>query len=53
MSIKEILKEHFDSYDPLRKRPADNGVTKEVPWREDSDNHTTGVIVEDKSDGGF
>jgi hypothetical protein len=30
MAAQEISKEHFDSHNLHRKRPADNGVTKEV-----------------------
>ena len=48
MSIEEISKERFDSYNPLRHRPADNALTLEVSWFENPEADAIGVIVKDK-----
>jgi hypothetical protein len=48
MAVQEISKERFDSYNPLRRRPADNALTCEVAWFENSESGTIGVVVESK-----
>lgn len=53
MAVQEISKERFDSYHPLRQRPADNAFTSEVAWFEDSEADTIGVIIESKRHDDF
>jgi len=53
MPLQEISENQFNSYNPLRHRPADNPLTKEVAWFEAPQARVIGLIVENKQHDDF